>query len=181
MNPTQAQSGVIPDQLQQAQMQQQASQGLGTPPPPPFEYKENPSMALMSAHIANQQQALAAKMAAEQNPQGYAGYKGDPTAGVQTGSVQGDQSHPNAGWTPASPEVHNLNVQLADRIKSGSIDPRTAMIALQHPDVAPEVKQALSQIVQQVQNGAAPSEPQGAVGSPVNMASAGLGSVGIPQ
>lgn len=177
MNPEQQQ------QLEQAQMQSQAAQGLGTPPPPPFEYKRNPSMDLMDQHVTAQQQALAAKMVADQQQQGYAGYRGDQTAGVNTGNPQqgGDAAHPNAGWSPSTPEAHQLNMQIAEKIKDGSIDPKTAMIALQHPEVSPEVKQALSMIVQQaqvggvVQQGGSPVEPQ------MQGAQQGLGSVGIPQ
>lgn len=178
-----APQGVTPDQIAQAQMQTQAAQGLGTPPPPQFEYKPNPSMALMDQHIAAQQEQLATKMANQKQTQGYAGYRGDPTAGVQTGSVQqgGEQLHPNTGWSPSSPEAHQLNVQLADRIKSGSIDPNTAMIALQHPEVSPEVKQALSVIVQQAQAGGVVQSGGSSSELPVQGTPQGLGSVGIPQ
>jgi hypothetical protein len=122
-------------------------------------------------------------MAAEQQQQGYAGYRGDQTAGVNTGNPQqgGDVAHPNAGWSPSSPEAHQLNVQLAERIKSGAIDPKTAMIALQHPEVSPEVKQALSMIVQQAQVGSAPQGGGSPVEPQMQGAPQGLGSVGIPQ
>lgn len=173
-------------QLQQAQMQSQAAQGLGTPPQAPFEYKENPAMALMSAHVGDQmekraadkeQQALAARAQADQASGGYAGRKSD--AGVPIGA---DAQHPNTGWSPASPEAHNMNIQLAERIKSGQLDPRTAMIAMQSPDVAPEIKQALAVIVQQAQVGGSQQpvalEPQ--VQGQAE-AGAGLGSVPLPQ
>jgi hypothetical protein len=183
MNPTlqqgqQPQSGISPEQLKQMQIASQAQQGLGTPPPPPFEYEPNSNLQkgkeLINASIDKEQQAMAAKAAQANEQQGYAGYRGDPSAGVATGT----SGHPNEGWNPNSPEAHQLNIQLADRIKSGTIDPRTAMIALQHNDVSPEIKQALSQIVQQTQNGNIQSEPQEV---PQQGGSGGLGSVGIPQ
>jgi hypothetical protein len=179
-------------QLQQAQLQSQAAQGLGTPPPPPFEYTENPSTVLMKAHVADQlskmaeskeQAALAARAQADQAVKGYAGRTSDPDAGV--GSVSQD---PNAGWRPSSPEIHNMNVQLASRIKSGQLDPRTAMIAMQSPDVAPEIKQALAAIVQQAQSGVnSQSQQQGDVSGPQtalepqNGGGSGLGSPPLPQ
>jgi len=175
------------EQIQQAQMQAQAQQGLGTPPPAPFEYKENPSMGLMNAHVGDQlekraqdkqQQALAARAEADKATGGYAGYKADPSATVG-GS---DAEHPNTGWAPSSPEAHNMNVQLAERIKSGQLDPHTAMIAMQSPDVSPEIKQALSVIVQDAQSGGMPqeqpSEPQMQGQAPTGN---GLGSVPLPQ
>lgn len=160
---------MIPQQqdprIAQAQMAAQAQQGLGTPPQQEFEYKRNPSMDLMDAHVSKQQQALAAKMAEEQGRQGYAGYRGEAMPVQRQDSVQ------EQGWTPPSPEAHQMNVQLADRIKSGRLDPNTAMIAMQHPDVAPEIKQALSQMMQAQSVGQ--SEPQGvALG-------AGLGQVAV--
>ena len=173
-------------QLQEAQMQAQAQQGLGTPPPPPFEYKENPSVALMNMHVTDQleskaaakeQAALAARAEADKASGGYAGRQSDAGAGVGS-----DSQHPNAGWQPSSPEADNMNVQLADRIKSGQLDPRTAMIAMQSPDVAPEIKQALAMIVQQAQGGGsgqeAMPEPQMEGQAP---SGAGLGSVPLPQ
>jgi hypothetical protein len=159
--------------MQQAQMASQAQQGLGTPPQAPFEYQANPTLAKANSSIAStidaQQQKLAA-LSQAQTQQGYAGYHGDPTAGVQTGSTQqGNVAHPNVGWTPASPEAHQLNIQLAERIKNGSIEPQTAMLALQHPEVSPEIKMALSQIVQQSQAGGS--------GNTVQTQPAGLGQV----
>jgi multidrug efflux pump subunit AcrA (membrane-fusion protein) len=183
-------------QLQQAQLQSQAAQGLGTPPPPPFDYTENPSTGLMKAHVADQlaaraeskeQAALAARAQADQASGGYAGRTSDPGATVGSAS-QG----PNAGWTPSSPEAHNMNMQLADRIKSGQLDPRTAMIAMQSPDVAPEIKQALAAIVQQAQSGGSGQPQQQGDGSGQQSApdqqsagqapsGAGLGSPPLPQ
>ncbi len=148
---------MIPQQqdprIAQAQMAAQAQQGLGTPPQQEFEYKRNPSMDLMDSHVSSQQQALAAKMAQEQGQQGYAGYRGEAMPVQGQAPAQQEQ-----GWTPPSPEAHQMNVQLADRIKSGQLDPNTAMIAMQHPDVAPEIKQALSQMMQAQSVGQ--SEPQ---------------------
>ena len=132
--------------IAQAQMAAQAQQGLGTPPQQEFEYKRNPSMDLMDAHVSKQQQALAAKMAAEQGQQGYAGYRAGPEAAMQQ-QARGSNVQ-QQGWTPPSPEAHQMNMQLAERIKSGQLDPQTAMIAIQHPAVAPEIKQALSQMMQ---------------------------------
>lgn len=139
------------DPIQEQQMQMAQGQGgLGTPPPPPFEYKENPSTALMNAHVGDQlqkraeskeQEALKARAEADASNGGYAGYKSEPSANV------GQQN----GWAASSPEVHNMNLQLADRIKSGQLDMSTAMIALQSNDVAPEIKQVLSQMVQKAQ------------------------------
>ena len=152
--------------IAQAQIAAQAQQGLGTPPQQEFEYKRNPSMDLMDAHVSKQQQMLAAKMASEQGQQGYAGYRGEamPVQGQQV-PVQGQ------GWTPPNPEAHQMNVQLADRIKSGKLDTNTAMIAMQHPDVAPEIKQALSQMMQA--QSAGQSEPQ------VQGVPTGLGQVAV--
>ena len=164
---------MIPQQqdprIAQAQMAAQAQQGLGTPPQQEFEYKRNPSMDLMDAHVSKQQQELAAKMAQEQGQQGYAGYRAESEApAVPVGGSNGQ----GQGWTPPSPEAHQMNVQLAERIKSGQLDPSTAMIAMQHPDVAPEIKQALSQMMQAQSVGQ--SEPQMAVAS-----GSGLGQVAV--
>ena len=184
-----------PSQLQQAQLQSQAAQGLGTPPPPPFDYTENPSTGLMKSHVADQlaaraeskeQAALAARAQADQASGGYAGRTSDP--GATVGSTSQD---PNAGWKPSSPEAHNMNIQLADRIKSGQLDPRTAMIAMQSPDVAPEIKQALASIVQQSQSSGSGQPQQQGDGSgqaaPYQQSAgqapsgAGLGSPPLPQ
>jgi hypothetical protein len=166
-----------PEELAQAQMASQAQQGLGTPPPAPMEYQVNQihedGKKLMAMNIADQmqkkaeskeQEALALRAQAD-TAGGYAGYRGDPTANAQSG-VPVDAQHPNTGWQPSSPEAHQLNVQLAERIQSGSVDAQTAVLAMQHPDVAPELKQALSVIAQQGQQGQsqAPVEPQGGLG-----------------
>lgn len=172
MTPSQQQATQVVQAQQAAQTQAAQSQqpgangqpgvangGLGSPPQQ-FDYQQNPSMDLMKAHVAVQQQELAAKAAQQNQQQGYAGYQGDPTAGVATGNPTsgsngqgaGDQQqHPNVGWTPNSEQAHQLNIQLADRIKTGTIDPKTAMLAVQSPDVSPEVKQALVSIIQQAQ------------------------------
>lgn len=189
MNPeTQGQVSPQQNQLAMAQMQSQAQQGLGTPPPPPFQYKENPSTALMAANVGDQlekraadkeQQALAARAQADQATGGYAG----------RGTAQGttDADHPNTGWSPSSPEAHNMNIQIANRIKDGSIDPHTAIIAMQSPDVSPEIKQALSVIVQQYQAGGSPQQQvpdqqgQGQQMAMSQQQSAGLGSPPLPQ
>ena len=170
--------------VQQAQMAAQAQQGLGTPPPAPYEYQENPSMQLMKTHVADQmqaraeakeQEALAIRAKAEEAG-GYAGYRGDPSAGV------GGGSNGQGAWQAPSEQAHQMNIQIADRIKSGQIDIQTAQIAIQHPDVAPEIKAALGQIIQQSQTGGSPVEPQqmAAQGAPMPGGS-GLGSVPLPQ
>ena len=153
--------------IAQAQIASQAQQGLGTPPAQDFEYKRNPSMDLMDAHVSKQQQELASKMAQEQGQQGYAGYRGEPEVAQTVGGSEGQ----NQGWVPPSPEAHQMNMQLAERIKSGTLDPNTAMIAMQHPAVAPEIKQALAQMMQ---TQSAQSEPQMEV-----PADAGLGQVAV--
>jgi hypothetical protein len=165
-------------QAQQAQGQPDANGqngvangGLGTPPQQ-FEYQQNPSIDLMKAHVALQQQQLAQQAAQQNQQQGYAGYQGDQTAGVATGNpVSGSngqqdgsaQQHPNVGWSPSSPEAHQLNIQLADRIKNGAIDPKTAMLAVQSPEVSPEIKQALVGIIQQAQQ----AQQGGQIGQPM--------------
>ena len=173
--------------VQQAQMAAQAQQGLGTPPPAPYEYRPNPSMDLMNAHVSDQiqklaeskqQQAMALKAKA-QEAGGYAGYKSDPSAGMANGVGSDVAGHPNAGWSPSSAEAHQLNINIADRIKSGQMDAQTAQLAIQHPEVAPEIKQALAQIIQQAQAGGSPSEPQSYGQS--QGGGSGLGSVPLPQ
>jgi hypothetical protein len=168
-----------PEELAQAQMQAQAQQGLGTPPPPQFEYTPNAvaktGEELMKQGMAEQMQKKAdsksqeamALQAQADKISGFAGYKSDPSAVQPQG--------PNGNWQPSSPEAHQLNMRLAEKIQGGSIDPQTATLAMQHPDVAPEIKQALSQISQQ---GGFPGqmqqlEPQGVP--------AGLGQMEAPQ
>lgn len=167
--------------VQQAQMMAQAQQGLGTPPPAPYEYQENPSMQLMKTHVADQMQARAASKEQEalalrakaEEAGGYAGYRSDPTAGSVGGSTE------QIGWQAPSEQAHQMNIQIADRIKSGQIDLQTAQIAIQHPDVAPEIKAALGQIIQQSQTSGSPVEPQ-AQGAQIGGGN-GLGSVPLPQ
>jgi hypothetical protein len=181
-------------QAQQAQRQQDtngqngfANGGLGTPPQQ-FEYQQNPSIDLMKAHVALQQQQLAQQAAQQNQQRGYAGYQSDQTAGIATGNpVSGSngqedgasQQHPNAGWSPSSPEAHQLNIQLADRIKTGTIDPKTAMLAVQSPEVSPEIKQALVAIIQQAQQ----AQQGGQIGQPMpQQGGQGLNPSGpIPQ
>lgn len=167
MTPSQQQAMQVVQAQQAAQQAQQQPQqgvangGLGSPPQP-FDYQPNPSIDLMKAHVANQQQALAAQAAQQNQQQGYAGYQSDNTAGIVNANPQSDPNaqqpaqannapHPNTGWVPNSQEAHQLNIQIADRIKTGTLDPKTAMLAVQSPDVSPEVKQALVSIIQQAQ------------------------------
>lgn len=172
------------DQIKQAQMQTQAQQGLGAPPAAPFEYKENASTGLMNAHVSDQlekraeqkqQQALAARAEADKATGGYAGYQSDAMAGQEA-------QHPNTGWEPSSEEAHNMNIQIADRIKNGSLDTQTAMIAMQNPEVSPEIKQALSVIVQQAQaDGSGQQMAPEQVSAGLEQPQAGLGSIPLPQ
>ena len=173
------------EQIKQAQLQSQAQQGLGTPPPAPFEYTPNvvheKGKAFIAENIDAAQRALQEKAQAQSGQQGYAGRQGDPSAGVQ-GNPEGDPAHPNTGWNPSSPEAHEMNVQLADRIKSGQLDIKTAMIAIQNPEVAPEIKQALGQIIQQSQtsggsNAVAQGQPEQGMQPQEQAPQAGLGQV----
>jgi hypothetical protein len=166
-------------QAQQAQQGQVGPQGLGTPPPPKFEYTPNavakPGEELMRQNIADQmqkkadsksQEAMALQAKADQIG-GFAGYKSDPSAVQPQG--------PNGDWQPSSPEAHQLNIRLAEKIKDGTIDPQTAALAMQHPEVAPEIKQALAQIAQQG-GFAGQQQQQAPQGQP-----AGLGQMEAPQ
>lgn len=163
--------------------------GLGTPPPPKFEYQPNPSSELMRQRTIEQinqradaqnQAALANRAAAErmQAQGGYAGHGNSPSV-LAGGSNGGAAVNPNEGWTPSSPEAHQLNIALAEQIKSGAIDPQTAMSAIQSEDVSPEIKQVLASIVNSSSgsNGMEQGIPQGySQGIPQDQG-LGLGSI----
>jgi len=127
---------------------------------------------------AGKDAADAAKAQAEQQSTGgYAGYKADPSAGVGV-----DAQHPNAGWNPASEEAHQLNVKVAEGIKSGQVTAETAQVLISHNELAPEIKQALGQIIQQAQvSGSvqqqAPEQQMPSQGQEIS----GLGSVPLAQ
>ena len=194
MQAQQQQGQPSPEQMAQMQQMQaqQGQQGLGTPPPEQFDFKPNvvkdKAEMLIAGKTTDQiqkraegkeQEALAARAEADKaaGQQGYAGYRGDASAGVN----EGQDAHPNDGWSPSGEEAHQLNINIADRIKSGQMDPKTAtMLAVHHPEVSPEIKQALVQIIQQAQIGA---EQQGGSEQQMEPQSmdAGLGNMPVPQ